>query len=85
VEATLAYAAVDCKSRQRFTEPEEYAGFWVCDPRAKTIGMVEKLIVNARGEPEYISVRMGFFGLKKLLLPVQDITVNEQRGILVLQ
>jgi hypothetical protein len=33
VEATLAYAAVDCKSRQRAAGPEEYAGFWLCDPQ----------------------------------------------------
>jgi hypothetical protein len=28
---------------------------------------------------------MGFFGFKSVLLPVQDITVDEQRRILVLQ
>ena len=82
---TLSYAAQDSKSSQRFARPEEYAGFWLCDPREKRIGMVEKLFMNWSGEPEYISLRMGFFGLKSVLLPVQDFAVDEQRRILVLQ
>ena len=81
----MAYAAIDSTSRQRVTKPEEYAGFWVLDPREKRIGKVEELFVNVMGEPEYISVRIGFFGFRSLLLPVQDIAVNEQRRILVLQ
>jgi hypothetical protein len=81
----LSYAAVDSKSSQRFAGPEEYAGFWLCDPREKRIGMVEKLFVNWSGEPEYIRVNMGFFGFKSVLLPVQDVAVDEQRRILVLQ
>jgi hypothetical protein len=81
----LSYAAVDTKSSQRFTEPEEYARFWLCDPREKRIGMVEKLFVNESDEPEYIRINMGFFGFKSILLPVQNITVDEQRRILVLQ
>jgi hypothetical protein len=47
--------------------------------------MVEKLFVNWNGEPEYIRVRMGFFGFKSVLLPVQNVAVHEQRRILVLQ
>ena len=47
--------------------------------------MVEKLFVNWSGEPEYISVMMGFFGFKSVLLPVQNVAVDEQRRILVLQ
>jgi len=81
----LSYAAVDSKPRQRFAGPWEYAGFWLCDPRGKRIGMVEKLFLNWSCEPEYIRVSVGFFGFKSVLLPVQDVTVDEQRRILVLQ
>jgi hypothetical protein len=81
----LHYAAVDSKSNQRIAGSEEYAGFWLCDPREKRIGMVEKIFVNWSGEPEYIRVRMGFFGFKSVLLPVQNVAVDEQRRILVLQ
>ena len=81
----MSYAALDSKSIQRFARPEEYVGFWLCDPREKRIGMVKKLFVNWSGEPEYISVMMGFFGFKSVLLPVQNVAVDEQRRILVLQ
>jgi hypothetical protein len=81
----LSYAGVDSKSSQTLTRPEEYAGFWLCDPRERRIGIVEKLFVNWSGEPEYIRVRLGFFGFKSVVLPVQDVVVDEQRRILVLQ
>ena len=81
----LLHAAVESKSSQRFAGPEEYAGFWLCDPREKGIGMVEKLFLNWSGEPEYIRERVGFFGFKSILLPVQNVAVDEQRRILVLQ
>jgi hypothetical protein len=81
----LSYAAVDSRSSQRFAGPEEYAGFWLCEPREKSIGMVEKLFLNWSGEPEYIRLRVGFFGFKNDLLPVQDVAVNEQRRIVALQ
>ena len=81
----MSYAVADSKSSQRFAGPEEYAGFWLCDPRQKRIGMIEKLFLNWSGEPEYIRVRVGFFGFKSILLPVQDVAVDEQRRMLVLQ
>jgi len=81
----LSYAGVESESSQRFAGPEEYAGFWLCDPLEKRIGMVEKLFVNWSGEPEYIRVSVGFFGSKSVLLPVQDVAVDEQRRTLVLR
>lgn len=82
----MPHATLDSKSSQKKAKgAEEHAGFLLCDPQQKRIGRVEKLFVNVSGEPEYISVRVGFFGLKTILLPVQDVTVDEQRRILVLQ
>ena len=81
----MCHAAVDSRSSQKFAEPASYAGFWLCDPQQKRIGMVEKLFVNWSGEPEYIRVNVGFFGSKSVLLPVQNVAVDEQRRILVLQ
>ena len=81
----MSYAVVDSRSSQTFAEPASYAGFWLCEPREKSIGMVEKLFVNWSGEPEYIRVGVGFFGFKSLSLPVQNVVVDEQRRILVLQ
>jgi hypothetical protein len=76
--AVLSYAGVDSKSSQTFKGPVEYAGFWLCDPQEKRIGMVEKLFLNESGGPEYIRMRVGFFGFKSVLLPIQDIAVDEQ-------
>jgi hypothetical protein len=65
--------------------PERYAGYAVCDPRGQKIGRAEKLFVNGSGEPEYIRMKMGFFGLKTVLIPVQAVATDEERRSLVLQ
>lgn len=64
---------------------EEYVGYKVCDPRGKKIGRAEKLFLNGSGEPEYISVKMGPFGFKTVLVPVQTVAADEERRALVLQ
>ena len=63
----------------------EYIGYTVCDPRGQKIGCAEKIFLNGSGEPEYISVKMGFFGFKTVLIPVQTATVEEEWRALVLQ
>ncbi len=65
--------------------PEKYAGYAVCDPRGQKIGRAEEFFVNWSGEPEYIRVKMGLFGLKTILIPVQAVTADEERRSLVLQ
>jgi len=60
-------------------------GYKVCDPRGQKIGRAEKLFLNGSGEPEYIRVKMGLFGFKKVLIPVQTFATDEQRQALVLQ
>jgi hypothetical protein len=65
--------------------PERYAGFAVCDPRGRKIGRAEEFYLNGSGEPEYIRVKMGFFGLKTILIPVQGVAADEERRALVLQ
>ena len=64
---------------------EEYVGYKVCDPRGSKIGRAEKLFLNGSGEPEYISVKMGLFGFKTVLIPVQTVAADEERRALVLQ
>jgi hypothetical protein len=65
--------------------PERYAGYAVCDPRGQKIGRAEECFLNGSGEPEYIRVKMGFFGLKTVLIPVQAIAADEVRRTIVLQ
>jgi hypothetical protein len=64
---------------------EEYEGYTVCDPRGEKIGRAEKLFLNDSGGPEYIRVKLGFFGFRKILIPVQTVAAREERRTLVLQ
>lgn len=40
---------------------KEYADYVVLDPAGRKIGHVKESFTNARGEPEYILMRVGFF------------------------
>jgi hypothetical protein len=64
---------------------EECAGYAVCDPRRQKIGRAESFFLNGSGEPEYIRVKIGLFGLRKVLIPVQTVDVDKERRALVLQ
>jgi len=64
---------------------EECAGYAVCDPRRQKIGCAESFFLNGSGEPEYIRVKIGLFGLRKVLIPVQTVDVDKERRALVLQ
>ena len=65
--------------------PERYAGYAVCDPRGQKIGRIERIFLNGRGEPEYIKVKMGYFGFKSVLIPVLSVATDEERRTLLLQ
>ena len=66
-------------------DAEAYVGYAVCDPRGRRIGRTTRVFVNGRGEPEYIGVKMGLFGFKTVLLPVQSVAADEERRALSLQ
>ncbi len=65
--------------------PEECAGYGVYDPLGKKIGLVEKVFVNGDREPDYVRVRMGYFGFKSVLIPVGFVAIEQERQTLVLQ
>ena len=69
----------------RFKAPEEYVGYWVCDPEGRRLGNVKELFANASGEPEYVRVRIRLFGLKSVLIPVGFVVVDDERRTLTLQ
>jgi hypothetical protein len=64
---------------------EEYAGYMVCDPQGQRVGRTEEIFLNGRGEPEYIKVKMGYFGFKSIVIPVLSLATDEERRTLVLQ
>ena len=70
---------------ERFETPKQCAGYWVRDPRGRKIGRLKRLFLNESGRPEYAEVKVGLFGLKTLLIPVQTVTVDAERRFLVLE
>ena len=64
---------------------EHYEKYKVCDPSGRRIARTQRVFANGRGEPEYIKVKLGPFGFKTVLLPVQSVAVDEERRALVLQ
>lgn len=70
---------------ERFEAPTQCAGYWVRDPRGREIGRLKRLFLNERGGPEYAEVKVGLFGLKTVLIPLQTVTADAQRRFLVLQ
>ncbi len=77
-------------NRRRVHEPVEtpgkkYADYVVCDPKGCKIGCVKEFFANARGEPEYIMVGVGLFGMRPVLIPVGFVSVDEGQRTITLQ
>jgi PRC-barrel domain len=70
---------------ERFETPEQCAGYWVCDPRGRKIGRLKRLFLNESGRLEYAEVKVGLFGMKTILIPVQTVSVDAERRFLVLE
>jgi len=64
----------------RFTAIEDrYAGYTVYDRDNDKIGKVDDLFLDESDQPEYIGVKMGFLGTKSTLLPMDLVTIDEER------
>ena len=61
------------------------AGYAVYDPLGQKIGSAERVFVNRNEEPAYIRVRIGLFGRRSVLIPVQFAEVDDERRNLVLK
>lgn len=62
----------------RFTAVEDrYAGYTVYDRDGDKVGKVDDLFVDDGDQPEYIGVKMGFFGTKSTLIPWEMVTADE--------
>ena len=66
-------------------EIDRGAGYEVYDPLGQKIGSAKEVFVNRNEEPEYVRVRIGFFGQKSVLIPVQFAEVDDERRNLVLK
>lgn len=65
--------------RDRFAELEErLAGYQVCDRSGTKVGKVDDLFVDDLNDcVEYISVRTGFFGFRRTLIPADALQIND--------
>ena len=70
---------------ERFETPKQCAGYWVRDPRGRKIGRLRRLFLNESGGAEYAEVKVGLFGMKTILIPVQIVSVDAERRFLVLE
>ena len=70
---------------ERFETPKQCAGYRVRDPLGRKIGRLKRLYLNESGGPEYAEVRVGLFGMKTVLIPVQTVTVDDELRFLVLE
>jgi sporulation protein YlmC with PRC-barrel domain len=65
-------------SDDRLRELEEkYEDYKVYDNQGEKIGKVDDLFVDETDREEYIGVKMGIFGLKSTLIPMDFVRVNE--------
>ena len=69
----------------RIEAPEQCVGYGVCDPLGNKIGSVERVFVNENHEPEYVRVRIGFFGLKSVLISTKFVATDQERRTLMLK
>jgi hypothetical protein len=72
-----------CSDRLR--APEEGVGYRVCDPLGQKIGEAEEIFVNEDMEPQYVRVKVGLFGMKSVLIPVVNVSVDEENSAITLE
>ena len=70
---------------ERFETPKQCAGYRVRDPLGRKIGRLKRLYLNESGGPEYAEIKVGLFGLRTILIPVQTVTVDDELRFLVLE
>jgi uncharacterized protein (TIGR02271 family) len=66
----------------RFTANEGYDGYTVLDVDGEKIGKVDDLFLDENDQPEYIGVKMGFFGTSSTLIPMDIATVDDSQGFI---
>ncbi len=61
-----------------FTAVEDrFAGYTVYDRDGSKIGKVDDLFVDEVDNPEYIGVKMGFFGMSSTIVPMEAVRVDD--------
>jgi PRC-barrel domain protein len=61
---------------------EAYKDYTVYDQHYEKVGKVDDLFVDENDQPEYIGVKMGLFGTKSTLIPIELVRVNDLRKLI---
>ena len=80
----------ECMDREERTDgfttlEDRFAGFTVYDRDGDKIGKVDHLFLDESDNPEYIGVKMGFFGLSSTLVPMDAVRADEGSRALYVQ
>jgi hypothetical protein len=78
-------AVRDARTVERFETPSQCAGYRVRDPLGRKIGKLNRLFLNENGGAEYAEIGVAPFGLKTVLIPLQNVNADAERRSLVLQ
>ncbi len=65
--------------------PRTFAGYEVHHPLGRKIGTAKEVFAIQDNEPEYVGVKIGFFGHRYVLLPVQFVAAGSQRRVFELR
>lgn len=68
-----------------FTAEDRFAGYKVYDRDGDKIGKVDDLFVDEGDRPEYVGVKMGFFGTSSTLIPMDIVQTDDQQETLMVQ
>jgi hypothetical protein len=72
----------------RRAQPGEWrscGGYEVRDPLGQRIGSAEEVLADVNGEPRYVKVKLGLFGLQTALIPVRLVAADTRRCVLMLR
>jgi hypothetical protein len=69
--------------QERLLEPQEWVGYEVYDLLGQKIGRAEEIFTN--DDPEYVRVKMGFLGLRCVLIPVHLAAADMERRVIELR
>ena len=70
----------------RFTAVEDqFAGYTVYDRDGDKVGKVDDLFLDESDQPEYVGVKMGFFGLSSTLVPFDAMRADEGERALYIE
>jgi PRC-barrel domain len=71
---------LDKERTDTFTTLEDaFAGYKVVDRDGEQIGKMDDLFVDENDKPEYIGVKMGFFGTRSTLIPAEITRADEEQ------